>query len=74
MGRATACEMLARRVLRLVPPDRLDNVMSARFKYVDWDGDPSSPKSALEEAIDQHWYVLCTLSLETRIIQHNESL
>ena len=38
--------------------DRLDSVMSSRFRYRESDGDVSAPTSALETAIDQH----CTVS------------
>lgn len=56
--RATACEVLARRIIHNLPADRLENVMSTRFKYRERDGDESPPTSALETAIDQH----CTVS------------
>jgi hypothetical protein len=54
LGRAFACETLARRVLHTVPPDRLDDIMSTRFRHAEWDGDESALSSALELAIDQH--------------------
>lgn len=53
VGRALACETLARRVLHTVPPDRLDDIMSTRFRHAEWDGDNSTLISALELAIDQ---------------------
>ncbi|KAG8746432.1 hypothetical protein FRC10_005143 [Ceratobasidium sp. 414] len=53
IGRAIACETLARRMLHTVPPERLDDVMSTRFQHTEWDGDPSALSSALELAIDQ---------------------
>lgn len=56
--RATACEVLARRIVHTLSPDRLDSVMSSRFRYREHDGDISAPTSALETAIDQH----CTVS------------
>jgi hypothetical protein len=34
--------------------DRLESVMSTRFRYRDSDGDVSAPTSTLETAIDQH--------------------
>lgn len=52
--RATACEVLARRIIHNLPPDRLESVMSTRFRYRESDGDESAPTSALESAIDQH--------------------
>lgn len=56
--RATACEVLARRIIHTLPADRLESVMSSRFRYRESDGDASAPTSALETAIDQH----CTVS------------
>jgi len=57
--RATACEVLARRIIHTLPADRLESVMSSRFRYRESDGDASAPTSALETAIDQH----CTVCL-----------
>ena len=57
--RATACEVLARRLVHNLPGGRLESVMSTRFRYRESDGDASAPVSALETAIDQH----CTVSL-----------
>jgi hypothetical protein len=51
--RGTACEVIARRMLRQFPAHRLQNVMSTRFRYRESDGDASAPISALESAIDQ---------------------
>jgi hypothetical protein len=56
--RAIACEVLARRIVHTFSDDRLDSVMSSRFRYRETDGDVSAPTSALETAIDQH----CTVS------------
>lgn len=55
-GRAIACEVLARRVVHLSPPDRLNDIMSTRFCFLEWDGDNSDLSTALELAIDTHWY------------------
>lgn len=60
--RATACEVLARRIVHIVPTDRLESVMSTRFRYREHDGDDSAPTSCLETAIDQH----CTVGLLLR--------
>jgi len=59
--RATACEVIARRMVRHFPAHRLQSVMSTRFRYREPDGDASAPTSALETAIDQH----CTVSTRT---------
>jgi hypothetical protein len=55
-GRAIACEVLARRVVHLSPPDRLNDIMSTRFSHLEWDGERSDLSTALELAIDSHWY------------------
>lgn len=52
--RATACEVVARRICHHVPRDRLQSVMSGRFRYREADGDESAASCALESAIDQH--------------------
>jgi len=64
--RATACETLARRIVHTLDPDRLESVMSTRFRYRESDGDASAPISALESAIDQH----CTIFLSSTESQH----
>jgi hypothetical protein len=58
--RAIACEVLARRIVHTVPSERMESVMSTRFRYKDNEGDTSAPVSTLETAIDHH----CTVSLE----------
>ncbi|KAF9780251.1 calcium activated cation channel, partial [Thelephora terrestris] len=60
-GRAVACEVLARRVVRLAPPDRLNDIMSTRFSHCEWDGERSDLSTALELAIDTH----CTIFLSS---------
>jgi len=52
---AIACEVLARRIVHKMAPDRLNAVMSTRYKHKQIDGDDSDPASALEMAIDTHW-------------------
>ncbi|KAK7470385.1 Calcium channel yvc1 [Stygiomarasmius scandens] len=60
-GRAIACEVLARRIVHKMAPDRLNAVMSTRYKHKQIDGDDSDPASALEMAIDTH----CTIFLSS---------
>ncbi|EPQ59899.1 hypothetical protein GLOTRDRAFT_35258 [Gloeophyllum trabeum ATCC 11539] len=60
-GRATACEVLARRILHQAPSDRLKSIMSTRFRIMEADGDVSEMTSALELAIDSH----CTIFLSS---------
>lgn len=48
--------MIARRIAHLASPDRLLAIMSKRYKHIQGDGDVSEMSSALEMAIDQHWY------------------
>ena len=55
---AIACEVLARRIVHLSPPDRIRVVMSTRFRHLESDGDESDMSSALELAIDTNWYAL----------------
>lgn len=54
LGRAIACEVLARRIVYLAEPDRLCAIMSTRYRHRQVDGDVSEMSSALEMAIDQH--------------------
>ena len=54
---ATACEVLARRIVHNMGPDRLNSIMSTRYRYVQLDGTVSNLSSALEFAIDDHWQV-----------------
>ncbi|KAI0796957.1 hypothetical protein C8Q75DRAFT_218668 [Abortiporus biennis] len=61
LGRATACEVLARRVIHRCPPDRITAMMSTRFMHREVDGDESEKVSALEMAIDSH----CTIFLSS---------
>ncbi|KAJ7129408.1 calcium activated cation channel [Mycena epipterygia] len=61
LGRATACEVLARRIVHIAPPETLNAIMSTRFQHVQVDGDKSDMSSALEMAIDSH----CTIFLSS---------
>lgn len=60
-GRAIACEVLARRIVHQSPPDRINAIMSTRFRHRQIDGDESDMTSALEMAIDLH----CTIFLSS---------
>ncbi|KAG8719451.1 hypothetical protein FRC09_011122 [Ceratobasidium sp. 395] len=68
IGRAIACETLARRMLHTVPPDRLDDIMSTRFRHSEWDGDPSALSSALELAIDQRASIFLSCSEAQNVV------
>ncbi|KAJ7930058.1 hypothetical protein B0H13DRAFT_1963066 [Mycena leptocephala] len=61
LGRATACEVLARRIVHIAPPETLNAIMSTRFQHIQADGDKSDMSSALEMAIDSH----CTIFLSS---------
>ena len=50
--------MIARRIVHRAAPDRLNSIMSTRYQYIDWDGEPSDLNSALELAIDTHRWPL----------------
>ncbi|KAG6821514.1 hypothetical protein H0H93_000023 [Arthromyces matolae] len=52
IGRATACEVLARRIVHMAPHESLRSIMSARFRHRQLDGEVSDMTSALEIAID----------------------
>ena len=45
-------------MVHLSPPDRLNDIMSTRFSHLEWDGEKSDLSTALELAIDSHWYGL----------------
>nr|GAT53044.1 predicted protein [Mycena chlorophos] len=61
LGRATACEVIARRIVHMAPPESLNEFMSNRFQHIQADGDKSDMSSALEMAIDSH----CTIFLSS---------
>ena len=52
---AIACEVLARRIVHRAPQDRLNSLMSTRYRHLESDGDKSDLSSALELAIDTNW-------------------
>ena len=52
---ATACEVLARRIVHLAEQEKIKNIMSSRYQHRQVDGDESEMSSALELAIDQDW-------------------
>ncbi|KAH7916291.1 hypothetical protein BJ138DRAFT_1140008 [Hygrophoropsis aurantiaca] len=54
MGRAIACEVLARRIVHASSVDRVTAIMSTRYRHREPDGDISELTSALEIAIDTH--------------------
>jgi hypothetical protein len=70
---AVACEVLARRVIHAAPPDRLHSLMSTRYKHRQLDGEISEVSSALEMAIDSHWYAANHLreKVAVTVFQHN---
>ncbi|KAH6915117.1 calcium activated cation channel [Coprinopsis sp. MPI-PUGE-AT-0042] len=61
LGRAAACEALARRIVHQAGPENLAEIMSNRYQHRQVDGDASEMSSALELAIDQH----CTVFLSS---------
>ncbi|KAI0321937.1 calcium activated cation channel [Amylostereum chailletii] len=60
LGRAVACEVLARRIIHKAPSDRLVTIISTRYRHLQSDGDVEL-SSALELAIDSH----CTIFLSS---------
>ncbi|KAI0375859.1 hypothetical protein BV20DRAFT_959903 [Pilatotrama ljubarskyi] len=67
--RATACEVLARRVLHQAPPEKISAVMSSRFRHKEADGDLSGRVSALEMAIDSHCTIFLSSSEAQDVVQ-----
>ncbi|KZT71461.1 calcium activated cation channel [Daedalea quercina L-15889] len=61
LGRAVACEVLARRVVHQAPPDKTVVMLSTRFRFKEVDNGNSEKASALELAIDSH----CTIFLSS---------
>lgn len=51
---ATACEVLARRIVHNSPSERIPAIMSSRYRHRQRDGDIEFT-SAIELAIDSHW-------------------
>ncbi|AAW41031.2 calcium activated cation channel, putative [Cryptococcus deneoformans JEC21] len=66
--RATAAEVLARRIVHNLPIDKLESVMSTRYRYRESDGDESAPSSALETAIDQHGTIFLSSSEAQHVV------
>ncbi|KAJ7752751.1 calcium activated cation channel [Mycena maculata] len=62
LGRAAACEMLARRIVHIAPPETLNAIMSTRFQVIQLDGDKSDMSSALEMAIDSNCSIFLSSS------------
>lgn len=58
---AIACEVLARRVVHLAPSDKTVSMLSTRFRFKEVDEDISEKASALELAVDSHWYAFAPL-------------
>ncbi|KIO12590.1 hypothetical protein M404DRAFT_684182 [Pisolithus tinctorius Marx 270] len=61
LGRAVACEVLARRIVHQSPPDKLIPMVTTRYRHRHADGDVSVASSALEIAIDNN----CTVFLSS---------
>ncbi|KAI0774466.1 calcium activated cation channel [Fomes fomentarius] len=69
-GRATACEVLARRVVHQAEsPEQIEAILSARFRHKEIDGDVSGRVSALEMAIDTHCTIFLSSSEAQDVVQ-----
>ncbi|KAF9464883.1 hypothetical protein BDZ94DRAFT_1296902 [Collybia nuda] len=68
LGRAIACEVLARRIVHIAPPDRMSIIMSSRFQHRQVDGDESEMSSALEMAIDSHCAIFLSSSEAQEVV------
>ncbi|KAL4081565.1 hypothetical protein V8B97DRAFT_1923778 [Scleroderma yunnanense] len=62
LGRAIACEALARRIIHQSSPDKIIPMMTIRYRYREADGDISVAASALEVAIDNHCIIFLSSS------------
>ncbi|KAG8881203.1 hypothetical protein FRB97_009772 [Tulasnella sp. 331] len=69
IGRAVACEILARKIASRLPSEKLYAVMSDRLAFQERDGDESSFASALETAIDQHCTIFLSSSEAQKVIE-----
>ncbi|KAF8351641.1 calcium activated cation channel [Amanita rubescens] len=58
LGRAVACEVLAKSVVHASPRDKLASIMSSRYKFTEDNAEHPVMSSALELAIDQNWFAL----------------
>ncbi|KAI0677344.1 hypothetical protein C8Q78DRAFT_1002340 [Trametes maxima] len=67
--RATACEVLARRVVHQAPPEKISAIMASRFCHREIDGDESGRSSALELAIDCHCTIFLSSSEAQDVVQ-----
>ncbi|EJF62394.1 calcium activated cation channel [Dichomitus squalens] len=67
--RATACEVLARRIVHQAPPEKIYTVMFTRYRYRELDGDVSGRSSALETAIDSHCTIFLSSSEAQDVVQ-----
>lgn len=61
LGRAVACEVLARRIVHQSPPEKMIPMVTTRYRHRHVDGDISVASSALEIAIDNN----CTIFLSS---------
>ncbi|KAF8165552.1 calcium activated cation channel [Crassisporium funariophilum] len=68
LGRAIACEVLARKIVHLTEPDRIHAIMSTRYQHRQIDGDESEMSSALEMAIDQHCSIFLSSSESQAVV------
>ncbi|KAI1796187.1 calcium activated cation channel [Ganoderma leucocontextum] len=67
--RATACEVLARRVVHCAPPEKISTIMCNRYRHKELDGDISGRTSALEAAIDSHCTIFLSSSEAQDVVQ-----
>ncbi|KIJ20360.1 hypothetical protein PAXINDRAFT_166432 [Paxillus involutus ATCC 200175] len=66
LGRAVACEVLARRIVHQSPGDKIIPIMTTRYRVRESDGDISEASSALEVSIDNH----CIIFLSSSEAEH----
>ncbi|KIL00487.1 hypothetical protein PAXRUDRAFT_762456 [Paxillus rubicundulus Ve08.2h10] len=62
LGRAVACEVLARRIVHQNTVDKILLIMTTRYRVRESDGDISEASSALEVSIDNHCIIFLSSS------------
>ena len=54
--------------MHLAEPEKIKDIMSNRYQHRQVDGDESEMSSALELAIDQHWYNFFSVKVQAHVL------
>ncbi|KAG9317378.1 hypothetical protein JVU11DRAFT_1577 [Chiua virens] len=68
LGRAVACEVIARKVVHQTPLDKVVGLVTNRYRYRENDGEISEASSTLEVAVENH----CTIFLSCNEVQDDK--